>query len=86
MRTLTQSVNNAFVYKTFPGDVKNAQVSPIFNEKDYIIKDNYLSVNILSVLSNVFETMAAEQLSACFEEIFNNIIIITSLFTNFILQ
>ncbi len=39
-----------------------------------MIKNNYRPVSILSVFSNVFETMVAEQLKTYFENIFNNLL------------
>ncbi len=67
-------VNNAFKQNIFPDDMKRAKVTPIFKKKDDLIKNNYRPVSILSVISNVFETIVAEQLRAYFENIFNNLL------------
>ncbi len=53
--------------------MKRAEVSPIVEEKDVMIKNEYRSESILSVFSNVFERIVEEQLMAYFENIFNNL-------------
>ncbi len=73
-QTLTELINNAFKQNLFPDEMKRAEVTPIFKKKDDMIKNNYTLVCILSVFSNVFETIVSEQLRAYFENIFNNLL------------
>ncbi len=73
-KTLTELVNNAFKQNLFPNDIKRADVSPSFKKKDDMIKNNYRPVSIISVFSNVFETIVAEKMRVYFENIFNNLL------------
>ena len=54
---------------TFPTSMKMADISPIYKKLDNLCKNNYRSVNLLSVLSRLFETIMAEQLITYFEHI-----------------
>ena len=49
--------------------MKMADISPIYKKIDNLCKNNYRSVNLLSVLSKLFECIMAEQLTAYFEHI-----------------
>ena len=53
----------------FPTSMKMADMSPIFKKLDNLCKNNYRSVNILSVFSKLFESIMAEQLTTYFETI-----------------
>ncbi len=57
-KTLTELVNNAFKQNMLPGDMKRAEVTPIFKKKDDIFKINYRRVSILSV----FQTFLKQKL------------------------
>ena len=47
---------------TFPNELKNANISPVYKEKDSHDKSNYRSVSILPLLSKPFERILYEQI------------------------
>ncbi len=63
-----------FQIKYSPGDMKKAEISPIFKKNDDLNKDNYRPIIILVVFSKVFETIIAEQLMEYFTSIFHNML------------
>ena len=50
----------------FPTDMKLSEISPIFKKNDSLSKENYRSVNILTVISKVFERIISDQLMKYF--------------------
>ena len=48
----------------FPVDKKLAQTSPVFKEIESLLKENFRSVNVLTVISKIFELILADQLIA----------------------
>ena len=72
--TLTELINEGFRCKTFPEDLKKAEISPIFKKKDDMLKDNYRPVSILAIFSKVYETIIANQLMDFFKHIFDNML------------
>ena len=48
----------------FPVDKKLAQKSPVFKEIESLFKENFRSVNVLTVTSKIFELILADQLIA----------------------
>ncbi len=57
-----------------PDEMKNAEIAPIFKKRDDMNKENYRSISILAVFSNVFESIIAKQLMKHFKGIFNDIL------------
>ena len=53
----------------FPSDMKLSEISPMFKKNDSLDKQNYRSVNILTVLSKVFERILSDQLINYFKKI-----------------
>ena len=53
----------------FPDDLKLADISPVFKKEDSLSKKNYRSINVLSVLSKVFERIIADQLTYFFNDV-----------------
>jgi hypothetical protein len=51
--------------------IKKAQVTPLYNKNDPILKTNYRPVSVLSIFSKIFEKILEQQLSDFFENIFN---------------
>lgn len=50
----------------FPSDMKLSEISPIFKKDDSLTKENYRSVNILTIISKVFERILSDQLTIFF--------------------
>ena len=58
----------------FPASMKMADISPILKKIDNLCKNNYRTVNILSVFSKLFESIMVEQLTAYFENILSHLV------------
>ena len=52
--------------------MKLADISPIFKKKNNLLKENYRSVNVLTILSKVFERILCDQMLIYFENIFSS--------------
>ena len=48
--------NNSIFDATFPSELKNADMSPVFNKKDQYKVENYRPLHILPNLSNMYES------------------------------
>ena len=64
-------INLAFAKGIFPSRLKNAQVIPLYKEKDSLNKENYRPVSILPTTSKIFERVIHEQLSEYLDDMFN---------------
>ena len=58
---------------TFPSNMKQAEVSPIYKKSDNLSKENYRPVSILTRLSKIYESVMNDQLVCHFTSIFNNL-------------
>ena len=56
---IAKLVNNCSIKGVFPGDLKLAEVSILFQKKDALNKMNYRPVSILIALSKVYEKLWA---------------------------
>ena len=56
----------------FPNSLKMAEICPVFKKKDSLLKENYRSVNLLVVVSKVFERVMADQIIAYFQSILSS--------------
>ena len=56
----------------FPSYMKLAEKSPIHKKDDNLRKENYRSVNLLIMISKVFERILADQLIAYFENLLSS--------------
>ena len=73
MSTSLYNVFNASVYSCdFPGTLKWADINPIYKKKDNLCKENYRSVNVLAVVSKVFERILSDQLMDYFVSILSH--------------
>ena len=63
MSTSLCNLFNASIYSCdFPSTLKWADLNPIYKKKDNLCKENYWSVNVLAVVSKVFEIILSDQL------------------------
>ena len=58
--------------EVFPSRLKMAQVAPVYKKDDPFIQKNYRPVSILPTMSNIYERLLSDQLSAHFNNIFHN--------------
>ena len=70
--SLSSIFNRCISNSTFPTSMKLADISPIFKKKDNLAKENYRSINVLTIISKVFERILCDQLLIYFEEIFSS--------------
>ena len=56
----------------FPSSLKWADINPKYKKKDNLCKENYRSVNVLAVVSKVFERILSDQLMAYFVSILSH--------------
>ena len=72
MATSLCNVFNVSISCNFPSRIKWADVNPIYKKKDNLCKKNYRSVNVLAVVSEVFEKIVSAQLMAYFASILSH--------------
>ena len=66
--------NTCFDSCVFPTSMKMADICPVYKKPDNLCKDNYRSVNLLTVFSKLFERIVAEQMTAFFENILSPLV------------
>ena len=54
--------------------MKCAEISPLFKKDDNLSQDNYRPVNVLTVISKIFETLMNDQLTDYFLTILNKLL------------
>lgn len=59
---------------TFPVNMKMADICPVFKKMDNLSKENYRSVNLLTMFSKLFERVMADQLTNHFENILSPLV------------
>ena len=59
---LTECFNQSIKNSTFPNELKNADISPVYKKKDHHDKSNYRPVSILPLLLKPFERILYEQI------------------------
>ena len=59
---ISSLINFTFVTNSFPRNLKQAQVLPIFKKKDPLDKQNYRPVSILPTISKIYERAIHDQL------------------------
>ena len=73
MSTSLCNVFNASISSCdFPSTLKWADINPIYKKKDNLCKENYRSVNILAIVSKIFERILSDQLMAYFVSILSH--------------
>ena len=68
---LKDDINLSFDKGKFPGNLKNADITPIFKKVDRNSKSNYRPVSILPTLSKIYEKLLYQQMYEYFENIFS---------------
>ena len=67
----TSVINSSINSRTFPSEMKKAEISPIYKKLSDMLKENFRPVSILATLSKIFESIIADQLMLHFNDIFN---------------
>ena len=65
---------NSIADCVFPHDIKLADIIPVFKENDYLDKINYRSINVLPVVSKVFETIVTFQFLTYFSHLLSDLV------------
>ena len=68
---LKDDINLSFDKGKFPGNLKNADITPMFKKLDRNSKSNYRSVSILPTLSKIYKKLLYQQMYEYFENIFS---------------
>ena len=68
---ISSLINFTFDTNSFPRNLKQAQVLPIFKKKDPLDKQNYRPVSILPTISKIYERAIHDQLTTFFDNIFS---------------
>ena len=69
---LTNLINNCIARNSFPGNMKCAELSPVFKKGDNLAKTNYRPVSVLTTISKLYESVLNDQMYAYFIAIFND--------------
>ena len=56
---------------SFPVNLKNADVTPIFKKPEHILQTNYRAMSILPMLSKIYEKIFYQQIYEYFVNIFS---------------
>ena len=72
--SIMELVNQAFISKVFPDDMKKTEISPIFKKLNDMCKENYRPVSVLDVYTKVVEIVVVEQLIEYFRKIFHQML------------
>ena len=70
--SLSNIFNRCILDSKFPKSMKLADISPIFKNKDNLIKENYRPINVLTIISKLFERILCDQILVYFEKIFSS--------------
>ena len=54
---------------SFPDSMKMSEISPVFKKNDNLCKENYRSINILTMMSKVYERILSDQLTRYFNDL-----------------
>ena len=60
---LSSLINSCINKGIFPSNLKMADITPVYKKKDKLNKDNYRSINLLPILSKIFEKILNIQLT-----------------------
>ena len=69
IESLCYLFNECVNSSVFPSDMKCSEINPIFKKGDSMSKNNYRSVNLLPVVSKIFERIMSDQLVDYFSNV-----------------
>ena len=67
MKYLTNTINNSLKESTFPDELKQSEVIPVYKKLDPLQKENYRPVSLLPHISKVFERVIYNQINSFME-------------------
>ena len=67
LKYLTNTINNLLKESTFPDELKQSEVIPIYKKLDPLLKENYRPVTLLQHISKVFERVIYNQINSFME-------------------
>ena len=67
MKYLTNTINNSLKESTFPDELKQSEVIPVYKKLDPLQKENYRPMNLLPHISKIFERVIYNQLNSFME-------------------
>ena len=70
--TLYELFNESLSNCEFPDDLKLADITPVFKNKNYLDKANYRSVSVLPPISEIYEELLQKQISNYIENILSS--------------
>ena len=68
---VTNCINKCISIKSFPDELKVADAIPVFKKEDPNNKANYRLINLLPIISKIFERVLFEQIEKFSEKIHN---------------
>jgi len=71
LEPLTKLINICILERTFPENMKKANITPLYKKKDKLNKDNFRSVNLLPVLSKILERVLFNQIYEYTTQVFH---------------
>ena len=67
LKYLRNTINNSLRESTFPDELKQSEVIPVYKTLDPLQKENYRPVSLLPHISNVFERVIYNQINSFME-------------------
>ena len=64
LKYLTNTINHSLKESTFPDELKQSEVMPVYKKLDPLQKENYRPVSLLPHISKVFERMIYKQINS----------------------
>ena len=68
---LKTDINRCIIDSIFPINLKNADITPVFNNEDRLLKTNYRPVSILPTITKIYEKLFYIQIYEYFNSIFS---------------
>ena len=71
---LCNLINACMIRSCFPGNMKCAEVSPIYKKSENLSKGNFRPVSVLTTISKIYEGLVNDQLTVHFIDIFDRLL------------